>query len=160
MIRKAKNSDAESISDIYNNYVLNTKITFEEDLVSQSEMELRIIDITESLPWLVFERDGSILGYAYASKWKDRCAYRNTVESTIYLKSNEVGKGIGTALYKELIEELKKRKIHAIIGGIAIPNHSSVSLHERFGFEKVAHFKEVGYKFDQWIDVGFWQLLL
>jgi len=100
------------------------------------------------------------MGYAYANKWKSRRAYKHSVESTIYIQSGELYKGIGTILYGELINRLKNLGFHSIIGGIAMPNEASINLHEKLGFEKVAHFKEVGFKFEKWIDVGYWELLL
>jgi L-amino acid N-acyltransferase YncA len=120
----------------------------------------RIRETTQSLPWLVWEEDGRLLGFCYASKWKGRCAYRYSAGSTVYLHPASVGKGIGSQLYEALLTELRGRQIHTVIGGIALPNEASVALHERFGFEKVAHFKEVGRKFDEWIDIGYWQLIL
>ena len=106
------------------------------------------------------EDEGQVVGYAYASRWKSRCAYRYSVETTVYLSSAATGKGFGSLLYEHLIAELRQRSIHSLIGGIALPNNASVSLHEKLGFEKVAHFKEVGWKFNQWIDVGYWELII
>jgi len=161
MIRSAIETDSEQIARIYNHYVLNSVITFEEAVVSSHEMCERICSTQkDELPWLVFEQDSKVLGYAYASKWKERCAYRYAVESTVYLDQEEHSRGLGCLLYSELIKELKERNFHVAIGGIALPNDSSIGLHEKFGFEKVAHFNEVGYKFDNWVDVGYWQLTL
>lgn len=101
-----------------------------------------------------------LLGYCYASKWKGRCAYRYSVESTVYLSPDATGKGIGSKLYGTLLAELRQRQFHTVIGGIALPNPASVALHEKLGFEKVAQFRQVGNKFGRWIDVGYWQLLL
>jgi phosphinothricin acetyltransferase len=112
------------------------------------------------LPWLVAEADGIFAGYAYASKWKGRCAYRFSVETTVYLAEQAQGRGIGTKLYRVLLAELRRRKFHVAVGGIALPNRASVRLHEKLGFRKTAHFKEIGYKFKKWIDVGYWQLTL
>jgi phosphinothricin acetyltransferase len=81
------------------------------------------------------------------------------VETTVYLHENAKGKGIGTILYKELISLLKNKNVHAVIGGIALPNEASVALHEKMSFEKIGQFREVGYKFDKWIDVGYWELI-
>jgi L-amino acid N-acyltransferase YncA len=103
---------------------------------------------------------GKVVGYAYASKWKSRSAYRYAVESTVYLDPRFTGQGIGRHLYGSLIAELRQRSLHAVIGGIALPNPASIALHERMGFVKVAHFKEIGWKFNQWIDVGYWELIL
>ena len=112
------------------------------------------------LPWLLAEANGQVLGYAYASKWKGRCAYRHSVESTVYLDHGKIGQGIGKPLYTTLIDALRACSMHAVIGGVALPNDASIALHERMGFEKVAHFRQVGFKQDRWIDVGYWQLLL
>jgi phosphinothricin acetyltransferase len=160
MIRNVNTEDAQAICNIYNHYVLNTTITFEEKPVSLDEMKDRIAKGTTTLPWFVSEENGIINGYAYASNWKTRSAYRFSVESSIYLQLDSIGKGLGRTLYGSLIVELRNRSIHSAIGGIALPNESSVALHERLGFRKVAHFAEVGWKFDQWIDVGYWELLL
>lgn len=160
IIRAVTPADAAEICKIYNYYVLNTHINFEEEVVPVDEMELRIINITSKHPWLVCEVDGKIVGYAYASEWKSRCSYRFSVESTIYLAHGGCGKGIGSQLYKALLEKISGTNIHAIIGGIAQPNEASVALHEKFGFEKVAHFKEVGFKFSKWIDVAYWEKII
>lgn len=162
MIRPASLSDAERICDIYNEYVANTRITFEEEAVPPTEMADRIAIISKDYPWLVYEdeKSGKVIGYTYATRWKERSAYRHSVETGIYLDSSSVGKGIGTKLKKALLERLKEQSIHTVISGIALPNPASIALFEKLGFEMVAHFKEVGYKFDEWVDVGYWQLLL
>jgi L-amino acid N-acyltransferase YncA len=161
MLRAATPADAAAIAAIYNHYVLNTIITFEEEAVPVEEMTARINEVLASgRPWFVWEEAGRVLGYAYASGWKSRCAYRYALEASIYLDKDATGKGLGTQLYTALIDALRGKKIHCIIGGIALPNPASVGLCEKFGFQKVAHFKEVGWKFNQWIDVGYWELLL
>ena len=161
MIRPVTTNDAESITRIYNHYVLNTIITFEEQAVSVQEMCRRITEVTSaSLPWLVAEQDGQIAGYAYAAKWKTRYAYRFSVESSVYLAPEFFGRGLGTKLYTALLTKLKEKGLHVVLGVIALPNPASVALHEKLGLKKVAHFKEVGFKFDQWIDVGYWQAVL
>lgn len=160
MIRNVKPTDAEAIANIYNHYIENTIVTFEETPIDAHEMRKRIIAITEKLPWIVFEKDSLVVGYAYASEWKSRCAYKYSLETTVYLKHDESGRGVGSILYQELISRLKAMNYHALIGGISLPNEASVALHEKFGFEKIAQFKEVGNKFDQWIDVGYWELIL
>lgn len=159
MIRNVRLKDAKEIAGIYNYYILNSVVTFEETPVRSEEIEARIDSITTMFPWIVYEIDGRIIGYAYASEWKSRCAYKHSVESTIYLKQGEGNKGIGSVLYQELVKQLREMDLHAIISGIALPNDASVYLHEKFGFEKVAHFKEVGFKFGKWIDVGYWELI-
>lgn len=158
MIRPASTSDAAAICAIYNPYVLGTCITFEEEAVSESEMATRIKETTSTLPWLIWEGQGEVIGYAYASKWKGRCAYRYSVESTIYLRPDATGRGIGPQLYGRLLSDLRQAGMHSVIGGIALPNDASQRLHEKLGFKKVAHFAEVGWKFEKWIDVGYWEL--
>jgi L-amino acid N-acyltransferase YncA len=160
MIRPAGVEDAAQLCDIYNHYVLNTPITFEEQAMTVEDMRGRVSETTASLPWLVWEEENILLGYSHASKWKGRCAYRYSVESTVYLRPNKSGRGIGSALYRELLVQLKEQHFHTVIGGIALPNIASVALHEKLGFEKIAQFREVGKKFGQWIDVGYWQMLL
>lgn len=161
MIRNANSNDAENIAFIYNHYIDNTIITFEEDPVSAEDMKSRLAEtVSSGLPWLVFEDGNSILGYAYASRWKGRCAYRFSVETTVYLSPSSTSKGIGTRLYKELLTRLKESSVHIAIGGVALPNPASVALHEKLGMEKVGEFKEVGFKFGAWVDVGYWQINL
>ncbi len=161
MLRTATRADAAAISGIYNHYVLRTVITFEEETVPEAEMAQRITEVLAAgLPWFVWEENGRVLGYSYASKWKSRCSYRYTVEATVYLDKDATGRGLGTTLYSALIDTLRPIRIHAVIGGVALPNEASTALHETLGFKKIAHFKEVGWKFDQWIDVGYWELLL
>ena len=157
MIRPAIHADAQALVDIYNPYVLGTTITFEELAVAPEEMASRIRTVTQALPWLVVEDQGTVVGYAYATPWKARSAYRRTVESAIYVDLSHAGQGLGTQLYEALLAELKKQSIHAVLGGIALPNEASVALHERLGFEKVGQLKEVGWKLNRWVDVGYWE---
>ncbi|MDR1381483.1 MAG: GNAT family N-acetyltransferase [Tannerella sp.] len=160
MIRKAIPEDAAAVAEIYNYYVVNTVITFETNPVPVAEMRDRILSISENHPYLVCEEAGRISGYCYASPWKRREAYRHTVESTVYAAPSHQGRGLGARLMKALLEELKKTPVHAVIACIAIPNPQSVKLHERLGFRQVSEYREVGRKFDRWIDVGDWLFLL
>lgn len=160
MIREVTIEDATEICDIYNYYIENTIITFEEKLITVEEMQSRIREVTQFLPWFVFEKDNKILGYCYTAKWKTRSAYRFAVEITVYLKSGQQGHGLGSFLFERILDKLKTKNVHSVIGGIALPNEGSQKLHEKFGFKKVAHFNEAGYKFNQWIDVGYWELIL
>jgi phosphinothricin acetyltransferase len=153
-------ADAAAVCAIYNPYVLETVVTFEEEAVSTAEMARRIGEVTARFPWLVAEEGGAIVGYAYATPWKVRAAYRHSVEVTVYLAPGHTGRGVGTALYRELIELLRKAGVHAVIGGVALPNAASIALHEKLGFKKTAHFLEVGRKLDRWVDVAYWELIL
>lgn len=158
IVREAVPSDAHSVADIYNHYIGNTAITFEEEPVNAPEMAQRISAVqSASLPWLIAISASVVVGYAYATPWKSRSAYRFSVETTVYLAPEHTSKGVGTVLYGRLLDILRARNIHCAMGGIALPNASSVALHEKFGFRNVARFHEVGFKFDQWIDVGYWQ---
>ncbi|ALO34875.1 phosphinothricin acetyltransferase [Colwellia sp. MT41] len=159
MIRAVQEQDAQVISDIYNHYITNTVITFEEEPLSSQDISNRMRTIESAdLPWLVsLDKSGQVLGYAYASKWRDRYSYRFSVEVTVYLSPEHAGKGLGSQLYQALFNELKDKNIHSVIGGITLPNAVSVAVHEKFAMKKVAHFKEVGFKFNQWLDVGYWQ---
>lgn len=161
MIRDITPEDAAQVCNIYNYYIENTPISFEENTISINEMQNRIEQVTTDYPWLVYEENHEILAYAYANRWKPRSAYRFTLESTIYASPNmPKGKGIGSKLYQQLFAELDQRYVRSVMAVIALPNDASVGLHEKMGFKKVAHFKEVGFKQDRWIDVGYWQRLL
>ena len=157
MIREARESDAEAIALIYNDYVLNSTITFEEKKVNE-RIILERINFSKKHQWLVYEKEGAILGYAFSTKWKTRSAYRFTVESSVYIIPQQQKKGIGTALYKRLIELLTKEGFRKILAGISLPNDQSVNFHEKLGFKKVGQLEEVGFKFKRWIDVGYWEL--
>jgi L-amino acid N-acyltransferase YncA len=160
MIRPATSEDAPEICAIYNPYVKDTTITFEEQEVSVDEMRQRIADVSQNWPWLVCELEGGIAGYAYATRWRARAAYRHSVESTIYMSPSSHRRGLGCMLYTELIARLRSLGARRVMGGIALPNPPSVTLHEKLGFKKVARFEEVGRKCGRWIDVGYWQLSL
>jgi len=160
MIRPVALEDAAALCALYNRYIKESIVTFEEEPVPVDEYRHRIETITAAYPWLVYEEDGAIGGYVYAGPWKLRNAYRFSAESTVYLDDRFQGKGIGTALYERLFVELRDRDIHAVMAGIALPNDASVALHEKVGFTKVAHFRAVGWKFNKWIDVAYWELTL
>jgi len=159
MIRKVQLSDAEDIVNIYNYYIENTIISFETLKIDVNEETQRIKKILDNnYPFIVYEEQNVVLGYAYLSKWREREAYKNTLETSIYVHKDHYNKGIGKILYKELINLGKTQGIHALIGGMSIPNPQSRKLHKRLGFQRVGLFKEVGYKFNKFIDVEFWQL--
>ena len=159
-IRTATLQDAAAIAEIYNYYVRTSHATFEIEPVDAAEMRDRIEGILEqNYPFFVGEENGEIIGCAFAHQFKARRAYRHSVEVSVYLKNGFEGNGVGSALYQKLFSEISQRDFHAVIAGISLPNDASIRLHEKFGFEKVAHFKEVGFKFGRWIDVGYWQLI-
>jgi phosphinothricin acetyltransferase len=160
-IRQASVADAEVIAGIYNHYVENTVITFEEEPVSAQAMAARISEVQGfALPWLVAEVESRVVGYSYAGKWKARSAYRYAVETSVYLEHGRQGHGIGSALYAALLPFLRAQGMHVAIGGAALPNDASVALHEKLGFEPVGTFRQVGYKRNRWVDVAYWQLVL
>jgi len=160
IIRKVELRDAEEITAIYNHYIENTIITFEEEPITIDEMASRIETISSQYPYLVYEENGKVVGYAYATQWKTRSAYRYSAENTIYLHPDAKGKGIGSVLFQKFLMEIKNTNLHVLVGGIALPNAASVALHEKFGFKKIGQFEEIGFKFGKWIDVGYWELKL
>lgn len=160
VIRPASPEDAEAVAAIYNWYIEKSICTFEEQPLSAADMQERIAGANASKPWLVLEADGSVQGYAYASIWKARAAYGRSREVTVYLHKDATGRGYGKRLYTRLIDEMRNKPIHSLIASIALPNAGSVALHESLGFVKVGQFSEVGHKFGEFVDVGYWQLLL
>jgi len=160
-LRAATTDDAAAIAAIYNHYVAETVVTFEEVPVAAAEIAGRIESVQAAgFPWLVAEEAGRVVGYAYATKWRERSAYRFSAEVTVYLAPTDTGRGLGSQLYAELFPMLEACGLHALMGGITLPNEASVALHEKFGMRKVAHFDEVGFKFDRWLAVGYWQRTL
>ncbi len=160
MIRPFHIKDTEELLDIYNYYVLNTIVTFDITPLTLNTFKEKLTKINKDFPFLIFEENNEILGYAYGSKWRPKPAYNKTVETTVYVKNGFGGKQIGSKLYNDLLTILKSQNYHIALGGLTLPNEASVKLHEKFGFQQVSHFKEVGRKFDTWLDVGFWQLKL
>lgn len=160
-VRDATPADLGAIAAIYNHYITNTVVTFEEAPISAEEVARRVAAVeAASLPWLVAELDGEVQGYAYAGRWNARSGYRYSAETAVYLHHERARRGLGSALYRELFARLEARGVHAVISGIALPNEPSVALHHKFQMEKVAHFLAVGFKMGRWIDVGYWQRLL
>ena len=163
LVRDAQPQDADRICQIYNPYILNTTITFEEQPLTPSDILQRMTQVQgEKLPWLVLEEPhtGVTKGYCYAAHWKPRAAYRYTVETSIYLDANDRNRGFGQRLYGELLQRLQTQNIHSAIGILALPNPHSIRLHQKCGFEYVGCVKDAGFKFDRWIDVVYWQRIL
>ncbi len=158
MIRSVGEQDIAALVAIYNHYIRNSVATFEEVELTAVEMAGRVKKVLDAgYPWLVAEQAGKLVGYAYASRWRERVAYRYSVESSVYLAADAGGHGWGTRLYTELFDQLKALGVHAVIGGITLPNPASVALHEKMGMRKVGELPEVGFKQGQWLDVGYWQ---
>ncbi len=160
MIRAAKIEDAQELLNIYNYYVENSIVTFDLEPLSLNIFKEKMKRVYKGYPFILFEENDEVLGYAYGSRWRPKPAYNRTVESTVYVKHGQHGKQIGTKLYAELLELLKLQKFNSVLGALTLPNEASIRLHEKFGFKLVAHFEEVGLKFETWHDVGFWQLKL
>jgi len=160
MIRLATLHDTEQILGIYSPYILTTNISFETIVPSIEKMKSRIESVLVNNPWIVLEEGSCILGYAYASMHRERDAYKWAVDISVYVRQDCKGKGIGKALYSTLIFILKLQGYYNVYAGICLPNDSSVGIHEYFGFRKIAHYNNVGYKFGQWHDVGWWEMIL
>lgn len=161
VIRAAAASDAARFAAIYGPYVERSGISFESKAPSAEEMASRIADkLGHGFPWLTLEVADTVAGYAYYGSWRSREAYRNTVESTIYIDPSFHGRGLGSLLYAALIEKARAQGMHTMIGVITLPNEASEALHRSLGFERAGLFREVGYKAGVWLDVAFWELLL
>jgi L-amino acid N-acyltransferase YncA len=159
-IRSASEGDAAAIQAVYAPIVRETAISFELEPPGVAEIAKRIATIQEQFPYLVCEIDGQVVGYAYAMVFRDRPAYRWSVESSVYVSDRFRRCGAASALYASLFDALRRQGFVRVIAGITLPNAASVALHERFGFTPVGVFHRVGYKFDTWHDVGFWELTL
>ncbi len=161
MIRDVTLDDAGRIAEIYNYYIEHTIITFEYDAVTEQEIRSRIHKICDKrYPYIVCEAQGRVVGYAYLNNWRDRAAYNITLETSVYVDKDSIGHGIGSLLYKELINRAISMNIHSLVGGISLPNDTSRRLHNKFNFKPIGNFKESGVKFGKLIDVEFWQLIL
>lgn len=152
-IRPVKLEDTNDLVEIYAYYVLNTTITFEYDVPSIEEFTQRIQKITSKYPYLVALINNKIVGYAYATAYKERAAYDWSVETTVYVKHGEYGNGIGKSLYIELEQALKNKHIVNMLACITFPNPKSIDFHSKFGFTTVGHFPKVGFKFNEWRDI-------
>lgn len=161
MIDKVRPSDAKDIACIYNHYVKTSVATFDTEEWSEEKMRKRIEELSSNFPYIVFRLpDGKIAGYCYAHPWKEKDAYSLTLETTVYVSKEHTGKGIGRILMDELIKSCKEKGFKTLIACITQGNESSFKLHEKLGFEKVSHFKKVGIKFNQWLDVIDYELML
>lgn len=159
-IRKVQLSDVQRIKEIYNHYIANTVMTFETDVLTEEQIRARIQKYTPQYPWYVAEVDRRVIGYAYASEFIERTAYKFTSEVTIFIDKDFTKGGAGKALLSQLIADTQALGFTALVSIIALPNTASIKLHKTFGFESVGHLKKVGYKLGKWVDIEFWELLL
>ncbi|MEZ5495591.1 MAG: N-acetyltransferase family protein [Gammaproteobacteria bacterium] len=160
IIRNVLNSDIPQVVEILNHYVRNDSCTFQINTYSISEISEKIAEITKVYPYIVMEEGNEVIGFAYASRWREKNAYDKSAETTIYLNPKHKYRGLGKILYQELIEQLREKNFRLLVACLTLPNPSSVRLHESLGFEKVGEFKDAGYKFNRWYNVGFWQKVL
>ena len=160
MIRSVRTEDAAAIAAIYNHYVLETTISFEVAPLSTEEMRARMEQTAEEYPYLVWESDGQVLGYACAHRWKERAAYAGTWEVTIYLHPQSCGLGIGSRLMQQLVADCRRAGCRSLIACITGENAASRAFHARHGFRQVSHFVCVGMKFGRLLDVVDYQLEL
>lgn len=161
-IRPFAPGDEVAIAEIYNHYILETTVTFEEVALPPAALLERAMGcVGNGHPWLVYQDEGGeVQGYAYAAPFHHRAAYRRTMELTVYLRHGRQRRGLGRALYAAVLDRLGQTDCHVALGVVALPNEASAALHRSLGFQQVAHLHEVGHKFGRWIDVGFWELKL
>ena len=156
-VRVVRPEDATAIAEIYAFYVRDSAITFEIEPPDATAMRGRIETVTARYPWLVAERDGTLFGYAYADVYRSRPAYRWAVETTVYVAHSHGRRGIGRALYEQLLEELTGLGFVTALGVVTLPNPASAALHESLGFVHAGTQAGVGYKLGRWHDIGMWQ---
>ncbi len=156
-MRSAIEDDLVRVREIVNHYIEHSVFNFRTEPQSIDEVRALWAQRHQQFPWLVAVVDDRVVGAAYAGPWNERAAYRWTVESTIYVDPAAHRRGIGDALYTELLDRLRRQGFHSAVAVIALPNDPSVRLHERHGFARVGHLREAGFKHDAWHDVGFWQ---
>lgn len=152
--------DAAGCLAVYAPYITDSVISFEEEPPSVEEFGERMRSTTKTHPWLVYEDDGEIVGYAYAHRHLDRAAYRWAANVAVYLAASHHRKGIGRALYTELFARLRDQGFQVLIAGVTLPNDASVGLHRAFGFEPVGTYRRIGWKNGAWHDVAWFQLEL
>lgn len=159
-IRPARESDLAAINSIYNYYVLNSTCTYQEEPTAEGERLAWFRGRGEAHPVLVAESGGEVVGWASLSPFRDRSAYRHSIEASIYIRDDCRRRGIGKALLVKLIDRARELGHRTIIGGTSAEQEASIRLQESLGFQKVGYFREVGFKFDRWLDVAFYQLVL
>lgn len=152
LIRTAAEADAPALLAIYAPFVAHTAVSFELEPPTVEQFAARIAKSLAGWTWLVAEVDGACAGYAYGTRHRERAAYNRTVETAIYVDDRFQGRGVGTALYTELMARLRALGFHLAVAGITLPNEASVALHERLGFERIGIYREIGFKFGVWHD--------
>jgi phosphinothricin acetyltransferase len=152
--------DAAACAAIYAPHVEGSAVSFEEQAPSAEDLAARIEHYGASHAWLVAEREGRVVGYAYATAYNERPAYRWSTSVSVYIAAECRSRGVGRALYEALFERLRERGFRMACAGITLPNEASVALHESLGFEQVGLNREIGWKHGAWRDVGWWQLEL
>lgn len=160
MIRIAGDHDAAAIAAIYAPAVTDSAITFETAVPDAEAMRRRISERLQHYPWLVLEDEGRVLGYAYASRFRERAAYDWICETSVYVHAGARRRGVARRLYAALLSTLTRQGITQAVGVITLPGEISVALHERFGFRHTGTWHQAGYKLGRWHDVGIWQLAL
>jgi phosphinothricin acetyltransferase len=160
IVRLARSEDAAAIAAVYAPYVTDSFVSFETEAPDEAEMGRRMASGGSSHPWLVAETDGALAGYASASPFRPRAAYRYAVETSVYLDPAQCGRGIGRTLYAALLDLLERQGFVQAIGAISLPNDASVRLHEALGFAAAGVYCRVGWKCGGWRDVGLWQRAL
>jgi phosphinothricin acetyltransferase len=159
-IRPATTSDLAAINDIYNHYVLHSTCTYQEEPEPLKARRQWFRHHGEKHPVIVAEAGRRVVGWGSLSAFHTRCSYRHTVENSVYIHHQHLRRGIGSLLLKELIVRARSLGHRAIIAGIDAEQTASIALHARFDFRKVGHFKQVGLKFDRWLDVIYMELIL
>ena len=159
LVRPAEEGDLEQLNDMYNQYVKDTHFTFDIEPVTIEARREWFAHYKPAGPHrlLVAVSDNAVVGYACSSQWRTKPAYLTSIETSVYLAPDSVGRGAGTKLYEQLFKSLEGEDVHRAYAGIALPNPASVALHERFGFKHVAHFTEQGRKFDRYWDVAWFE---
>lgn len=161
MITKVTENDAAEIAAIYNYYIRESVATFDTEEWQTEKMEQRIITLSSSYPYIVYRtEDGKITGFCYAHPWKEKDAYSRTLETTVYVSPEHTGRGIGQKLMEELIDICRKKGFMTLIACITEGNENSFRLHRKLGFKQVSHFKKVGMKFNRFLDVIDYELIL
>jgi len=159
MFRSVRIEDAPRIAEIFNYYIENTAVTFDETPVSATDMQHRIEKVlSRGYPFVVYEENGRVVGYACYSEWRPHSAYRITAETTVYIDAEHTGRGLGSGFYEILINKAKEQNIHSLVGVLSIPNEASQRLQQKFGFRLAGSFPETGQKFGKLIDVEMWIL--